>query len=144
MALQPGLDSQRQIGAVLLIVGSAETAEELDTTMVVVWHLSEGAPFGSAEEAYDAMEVTDDLLAQIDAQMQEDPNYVPDGFTTEKWAFFREALSDGLAAIEAEFPDLEVLESVGDEFDMLYDALVMAGVVEVPQLEIEEPVDLTD
>lgn len=137
------LNDPRQMGAALVVVGNSSTAEDLDPVMVVTWFLSEGVPFTSAEEAHEALECTRDLLAQIDDVMAGDESFVPDGFSSEHWAFFREALRDGVQAIEVEVQDLEVLEEAADQIETLYDALVMTGVVEAPVIEYE-PVDLTE
>lgn len=145
MAVNPQseLDSPREMGAALVLVGNATTGEELDTTMVVTWFLSEGVPFATSNEAYDAMEVTSDLLEQIEALMEADQNFVPEGFTSERWAFFRNALRDGVQAIEAELPELEEVDEVTDSFEDMYDGLVMAGMVIVPEPVSEDAVDLT-
>lgn len=73
--------------------------------------------FVTSNEAYDAMEVTSDLL--------------------------RNALRDGVQAIEAELPELEEVDEVTDSFEDMYDGLVLARMVIVPEPVSEEPVDLT-
>jgi len=145
MAMNPqsALDNPRQIGAALFVVGTEDTVEELESTITLVWVLQNGVPVGTAEEAWDAIEVTGDLLAQINALMQADSNYVPEGMTSERWAFYREALADGLAALEAEFPEMEEIEDIEAEFDMFHDLLVATGAVQAVTFEFE-PVDLSD
>ncbi len=142
---QSNLLVPRHIAAALVLVGKGTTAEDLDPTMILTWYVEDGIPFGNSEEAGNALECTEDLLAQINELMALDENYVPDGFSSERWAFFREALQDGANAIVAEIDELEELDEVCEELEDLYDSLVMMQVVEAPELEVDEEfVDMTE
>ena len=139
--LRSVLENPRQMGAALVLVGSSTTEEDLDTTMVLSWYLSEGVPFLSADEALDALEITEELLEQIEALMETNPDFVPEGYTSENWAFFRAALQDGVQAIAAELPDMEELDGAMGLFEEIYDTLVLTSKVQLPEPAV---VDLSD
>lgn len=147
MAHRPGsqLDVQRHVAAALVLVGNGTTAEDLDPTMVVTWYVEDGIPFDNDEDAHEALEITQQLLAQIGELMAQNEDYVPEGFTSERWSFFREALQDGVNCILAEVDELDELDEAASELEDVYDALVMSSAVEAPALDFDEEfVDMTE
>ena len=146
MAQNPNsvLPNPSHIAAALMVIGDSEMLDgALDPTLLITWRMELGVPLASAEEAYDAIEATEDLLDQIRVLMEENPVFVPEGMTSEQWSFFREALEHGLAALEAEYPVLEEEEEENELLSMFYDMLVATQVVMPPTFEPEEPVDMT-